>query len=212
VQDSGHIPADRASLLGIANHPVVYVTWHDALAYTRWLDEKLRRLAQEKLAAGVQEAFWRGLAEKRLHASLPSEAEWEKAARGADGRIYPWGNEFDLERVNAEMNIGTTSAAGSFPGGASPYGALDLSGNVWEWTRSLWGKDYQKPEFGYPYDSSDGREDLDVKTGNPRVLRGGAFYGSLRSVRCAYRYRHYPDYRDDHIGFRVVVSPFDPGF
>jgi formylglycine-generating enzyme required for sulfatase activity len=96
---------------------------------------------------------------------------------------------------------------GAFPGGASPYGALDLSGNVWEWTRSLWGEDYRKPDYTYPYDPSDGREDESAGREVARVLRGGAYYVSAAAVRCGRRYGDYPRFRLVDIGFRVVVSP-----
>jgi iron(II)-dependent oxidoreductase len=83
-----------------------------------------------------------------------------------------------------------------------------MSGNVWEWTRSLWGKDSEKPEFRYPYRPEDGRENLGASDDVPRVVRGGAFYFNLRRVRAAYRLRSLPDLRGSDVGFRVVVSPF----
>jgi formylglycine-generating enzyme required for sulfatase activity len=104
---------------GLESHPVVNVSWHDAMAYCKWLSE----VTGEKI-------------------TLPSEAEWEKAARGdRDRRVYPWGDTFDPSRCNCwNLGLGRTTPVGIFPDGASPYGCLDMSGNVWEWTRSLWGR------------------------------------------------------------------------
>jgi formylglycine-generating enzyme required for sulfatase activity len=132
--------------------------------------------------------------------TLPSEPEWEGVARGCDDdRRYPWGVEPDPNRANYhDTGIGATSAVGCFPGGASPYGVEDLSGNVWEWTRSLY-KDYL-------YDPRDGREDLEA--GGGRVMRGGSFDDDTWDVRCASRGWNPPDYRGGYYGFRVVVSPF----
>jgi formylglycine-generating enzyme required for sulfatase activity len=179
-----------------ANHPAVVVTWHDARAYCAWL-------------TGV----WRteGVIAPDEVVRLPTEAEWEKAARGGDGRIYPWGDEFDANKCNMEdTGIGTSSAVGIFPAGASSYGVLDLSGNVWEWTQSLWGEDWEKPDFKYPYSPTDGRENLKAGEDVLRVLRGGSFAPGRLYVRCALRGRDYPDDRVVGIGFRVVVSPISP--
>jgi formylglycine-generating enzyme required for sulfatase activity len=189
----------------LLNHPVVLVTWYDAIEYCEWLTEQLRawKSTPEPLASLLREEGWQ--------VRLPSEAEWEKAARGADGRIYPWGQEADPNRANySGTGIGATSAVGCFPGGASPYGALDMGGNVWEWTRSLWGSDWDEPDFKYPYDPGDGREDESVGDRVLRVVRGGAFLGRAVGVRGACRDRLRPDLWHGNLGFRVVVSPSSP--
>jgi formylglycine-generating enzyme required for sulfatase activity len=198
---SGYDKFDKDALEEPPNRPVRYVSWHDALAYAQWLGQELsaasRQWAAKDDLGEVEQAFWQGLAEGDLGVTLPSEAEWEKAARGdEDGRIYPWGDQADPNCANySATGIGTTSAVGSFPDGASPYGLLDLSGNVWEWTRSL------KQE--YSYKPGDGREELE--TGGSRVLRGGAVNNNTRRLRCASRYWAYPDDGFNY-GFRVCVS------
>jgi formylglycine-generating enzyme required for sulfatase activity len=171
------------------DHPVLTVSWHDALEYARW----------------------HGM-------GLPSEAEWEKAARGTDGRRYPWGNEWREELANTAESrrtervrvfswlrrrpkYGTTTPVGAFsPRGDSPYGCADMAGNVWEWTRSI-----NQP---YPYDPSDGREDLQASLGALRVLRGGAFFDVTWFVRCAFRGWSAPGSRNWDVGFRLVLLPF----
>jgi formylglycine-generating enzyme required for sulfatase activity len=208
IEARGKPTTDADSLRGLPNHPVVWVTWYEAMEYCDWLGERLRSLALEQIATGLeaveaqQRDFWLGLAEGKLTVSLPSEAEWEKAARGDTGWIYPWGEEFDAEKANtSETGIDHTSAVGCFPGGVSPYGVQDLSGNVWEWTRSL--------NVPYPYDPQDGRENPDAD--GSRVLRGGAFRYNRSCARCAYRNWLDPDLLVRDVGFRVVVSLSDSG-
>jgi len=161
------------------DHPVTCVSWYDASAFCQW--------------AGVH---------------LPSEAEWEKAARGKTGFIYPWGHhQPNRSLCNFNANVRDTLPVGSFPDGASPYQVLDMAGNVWEWTRSLWGKDVSKPAYGYPYQGDDGREDLTAPDDVRRVVRGGSFSSIAWGVRCAVRDRLDPANRSVSTGFRVVVSP-----
>jgi formylglycine-generating enzyme required for sulfatase activity len=120
--------------------------------------------------------------------------QWEKAARGTDERIYPWGNDPEPNRANyAETGLGTTSAVGCFPGGASPYEVEDLSGNVWEWCKTEWQERYE-----------DYRADLEAE--NNAMLRGGAFYDFERYIRCAVRNWDLLNDRDARLGFRVVCS------
>lgn len=180
IKDSGANPPDgwRGGQIpaGLENHPVVRVTWYDAMKYCTWLGEKTQKPV-----------------------TLPSEAEWEKAARGdKDKREYPWGDWAELHCNSDELGLNETTPVGLFLNGASPYGVLDLSGNVWEWTRSLY--------KNYPY-QNDGREVVAAKDDNLLVRRGGSFFNSSRVVRCAFRLSYDPDGRDNLIGFRVVVSP-----
>jgi formylglycine-generating enzyme required for sulfatase activity len=161
-----------------ADQPVTGVTWRDANAYCNWL-------------SGMTGKSYR----------LPTEAEWEKAARGTDGRIYPWGNQWDAKRCNSrEGGPSRTTPVGQYsPQGDSPYGCVDMAGNVWEWTSSVY--------KSYPYDPKDGREDPRAGDDIPRVLRGGAFTIDGRFVRCACRNWDFPDYWNWYFGFRVCVAP-----
>ncbi len=185
----------------LANHPVVGITWYEAVAYARWLTERLREEAARRLEARgedeVARAFWQGLKEGRLVVTLPSEAEWEKAARGVDGRRYPWGDDPDPNRANyGDTGLGTTSAVGCFPGGASPYGVEEMSGNVWEWCRTKWEGSYENYR---------GDDDLEGK--DRRVVRGGSFDYNQWGVRCAYRDGYYPSNYWYINGFRLAVVP-----
>jgi formylglycine-generating enzyme required for sulfatase activity len=175
-------PERHGGAFDLDNHPAVGVTWYEAIAFCGWLTQRLRKAGE--LQAGEE-------------VTLPSEAQWEKAARGTDGRIYPWGNEFNSNRANSdETGIGTTSAVGCFPGGASPYGVLDMSGNVWEWCRTQWQESYED------YLEAD---ELDGAAG--RVVRGGSFDLDRDYARCAYRGRGDPDVWGGNLGVRLVVSP-----
>ena len=168
---------------GKKDHPVVDISWRDAVAYCNWLAEVTGKPYR-----------------------LPSEAEWEKGARGGDGRIYPWGSQWDAKRCNTkEGGKGDTTQVGAYPEGTSPYGLLDMAGNVWEWTRSLWGNNKDKPSFKYPYDLADSRENLDASDSVHRVLRGGAFDDDARHVRCASRLWGVPYLPWYNFGFRVCV-------
>ena len=204
VESSGY-PGHAAECLQYPeNRPVCWVSWHDALAFCAWLTERWRKT----LPAG-----WR--------VSLPSEAEWEKAARGGEQipleiqattaakgfapaasamrdnpspqREYPWGSDWAPDSSNAEMNVGNASSPGCFETGRSPYACEDMAGNLWEWTRSLWGKDWGKPEFTYPY-LPDDRKREDLRAGNDvlRLVRGGSWSYNRAYARCAVRSRLSP--------------------
>lgn len=181
---------------GALNQPVTGVSWGDALSFCGWLEERWRKA---------------GLLEKGWWVTLPSEAEWEKAARGTDGREYPWEGGFDTDRANTgECGVGDVSAVGCFPRGASLYGCEEMSGNVLDWTRSLWGRNFRSPSFDYPYKRGDGRENQSVYEGL-RVVRGGSCFHDAMLARCAFRLRLDPFNRYNNLGFRVAVLPFSSG-
>jgi formylglycine-generating enzyme required for sulfatase activity len=163
------------------DHPVVNVSWQDAQDYCLWWND----LRRNELPSGVV-------------LRLPTEAEWEKAARGADGLIYPWGDTFDKNKCNTdEGGKNDTTPVGAYsPQGDSPYGAADMVGNVWEWTHSLFKE--------YPYEAKDGREAENVP--GDHVQRGGSFLGTDQIARAAARYRGDLSFLE-FVGFRVVVAP-----
>jgi formylglycine-generating enzyme required for sulfatase activity len=177
--------------------PVVGVTWFEARAYCAWLEEKLRALGSvvHVLRQGEVEAV--ELNPGALQVRLPSEAEWEVAARGRSARQYPWGHRWRAGRANTwEGHVLRPTPVGVYPRGRTPDQIKDLAGNVREWTRSVYAD--------YPYDPADGREDVDAD--GYRVLRGGSWGYDRRDARCAYRLWGFPVIFFSSGGFRVVVS------
>jgi serine/threonine-protein kinase len=174
----GRIPEGRE------NHPVVFVTWREALGYCDWLSEKM---AEQGKSGRVR---------------LPSEAEWEYAAQGIAGREYPWGNHApDKELCNFNNYVNDTTPVGAYPKGATPEGVQDMAGNVWEWTCSKWVR-YPYPMAGRKRNK---RED---RTGEDhRVLRGCSFRYGAWYARCACRGNAHPAGRHSRVGFRLVLSP-----
>lgn len=164
------------------DYPVVGVGWFEAVAYCRWL------------TAQTGHTF-----------RLPSEAEWEKAARGPNGRIWPWGNRWEAGRCNsAEAGIKKTSPVGQFPGGASPYGAFDMAGNVWEWCAS-------KHDKRYRYKQEDEWAEAYVKQDDLRRRRGGAYWNDQKVVRVSSRDNVNPRSRFIDYGIRVASHSPLPG-
>jgi formylglycine-generating enzyme required for sulfatase activity len=208
-------PHHRDEPWSLANHPMVDVSWYEAVAYCQWLSAWMGQ---------------NGLLPEGRAVRLPSEAEWEKAARGGEEipvrpviwmvgahgrtplqatplrgnphprRAFPWGEEPDLNLANYdETGINTTSAVGCFPGGSSPYGVKDLSGNVWEWCATKW------------RESCENSADESLEGDALRVLRGGSFFDNLRFVCCANCRGYGPSGRNWSFGFRVVVAPVPSG-
>ena len=162
--DWRHTDGPEGTIKDRMDHPVVVVSWNDAAAYADWAGKR-----------------------------LPTEAEWEKAARGTQGWLWPWGNEWDGRKANTiEAGPHTVTPVGSYPAGASPYGCLDMAGNVWEWMAD-WLKAYPASDY------------LDNDLGERyKVLRGGSWNGYGDVTRCAFRVRFDPSNRGNDIGFRCV--------
>ena len=178
------------ALRGPPDHPVGYVSWPDALAYCRWLEATFEEWPQTPPRL-------RRLLSDGWRVTLPTEAQWEKAARGTDGRIFPWGDEPKPDRANYQSS--TATAVGSFACPECPFGLSDMSGNVWELTRS--------PYVSYPYDP---RVNLDLDADALWVMRGGSYSDSDQNIRAAIRGGADPGARRPFIGFRVVLTRIAP--
>ncbi|MEX2049029.1 MAG: SUMF1/EgtB/PvdO family nonheme iron enzyme [Gemmatimonadota bacterium] len=187
VAASGHRVADEAALRVGLTDPVASVAWTDALAYARWLSVALA-------ASSASPAELTNLLRDGWTVRLPTEAEWEKAARGGDGRIYPWGDE--LRRDRANFGSGGVVPVGRVACPECAFGLADMAGNVWEWTSS--------PYLPYPFEGSPTRVDLDAEA--LFVMRGGAYNDPERNVRAAGRGGADPGARRPFIGFRVVLA------
>ncbi|MFZ4664708.1 MAG: SUMF1/EgtB/PvdO family nonheme iron enzyme, partial [Caldilineaceae bacterium] len=167
-------PESYRTVFQTPNHPQVGISWCEAVAFCNWLTD---------------------MAEYEVR--LPTEAEWERAARHTDSRNYPWGAKFNTDRCNMdETGIGSTSAVGLFANGNASCSAADMSGNVWEWCSTQWQSNYEKYQERV-------KEDLEGDSG--RVLRGSSFLYNVYNARCAYRNFHDPHYRFNHLGFRVLL-------
>lgn len=180
--------ADPRALSAPAATPAAYVSWPDALAYCRWLTTSLAAAADTPVVLGERlKAGWK--------VTLPTEAQWEKAARGGDRRVFPWGDHPRLDR--GQFDTQGPAAVGAHPCPECPYGLEDMAGNVWEWTRS--------PNQPYPYDDGDDRATADAQA--LWVIRGGGFADPARLVRATARGAAEPGARRAFIGFRVAVVP-----
>ncbi len=175
----------------LSNQPVVGVTWYEACAYAAWLTEMLHT---------------QKLLDRTMHARLPTEAEWEKIARGGKFGLWAWGSLWNDNRANTlEGRVMKPSPVGAYPGGASRFGVQDMPGNVWEWCSDWYAQGTYPQRAGQQVKNPVGPEQ-----GSRRVLRGGSWSYDRDGARCAYRYSDVPDDFYDDLGFRLVCSPSSP--
>lgn len=160
------------------NQPTIGLSWYECVAYCRWLSKETGQLYR-----------------------LPTEAEWEKGARGVDGRMYPWGNDFEASRLNAReggQKVCATTPVGIYLSGVSPFGLFDCAGNVWEWCATRW-----KKHFPYNVDQDEWKADY-LEGKNLRALRGGSWNYRAEVTRCGYRFKFQPYGWTERGGFRLV--------
>ena len=151
-----------------ADHPCVNISWYEAMAFCRWLNERLGILQQ---------------------VTLPTEQQWQRAAQGDDQRVFPWGSDFDPQKCNTlESGVGQTTPVTEYPHGTSPFGVLDMSGNIWEWCLTEWGS-----------------ERVDLNGDSPRCGHGGAYSLVWDDARVGFRCGLSPSLRIGHVGFRLAL-------
>jgi hypothetical protein len=186
----------------VDSRPVCRISWSEAVDYCQWLQKQFTSvptLKVSEIGQKIQTGNW--------CITLPSELEWEKAVRGVlIDEVFPWRGEADINRANySDTGTNARSVVGCYP--PNGYGLYDMVGNVWEWTRSLWGKDWENPDFVYPYYAATiiMRENLKAADNVLRVMRGGARGHDAFNARCAMRGRDNPNIRLGNIGFRVAL-------
>lgn len=177
---------EKSDCVNYPNYPRTNTNWYEAVAFCNWISNKIGRSVR-----------------------LPTEAEWEKAARGIDGRFFPWGNDFDPNKCNSDLTgIGHPCAVGCFHFEGGPWGEdtpLDMCGNVWEWCTTICEDDKNK-SIPYPYNEEDGRENMNLGDEFKRVVRGGSYLNEPFVIRCTFRGRDKPFERFLRQGFRVVCA------